>query len=158
MPSLSLRALRRRAKQSLTLRACRRAVKDCFVASLLATTRRGPNSLPPPAAGPAATGPPAPRGGRAVIERLQEVAVAPLRLRRRDAQERDHLLLEVAPVDADRAGTQLPAVADQVVVLGARRAGVGLDLYHFPCSQFFIHLLHQFPPAPLFVPGEKREV
>src|SRR3972149_416426 len=156
MPSLSLRALRRRAKQSLTLRACRRAVKDCFVASLLATTRRGPNSLPPPAAGPAATGPPAPRAAarpssgrrrssssgrrwprgcrarppaaarRAVIERLQEVAVAPLRLRRRDAQERDHLLLEVAPVDADRAGTQLPAVADPVVVLGARRAGGGL--------------------------------
>src|SRR3990172_10588232 len=62
----------------------------------------------------------------AVLERLQHVAEAPLRLLRPDAQHAEHLLLYLPPVYTYRAAEQLPAVAHQVVGVGANAAGIAV--------------------------------
>src|SRR3972149_1857944 len=65
-------------------------------------------------------------GRSAVLERLQHVAEAPLRLLRPDSQHGEHLLLDLPPVCTYGAAEQLPAVAHQVVSVGAHAAGVAV--------------------------------
>src|SRR3972149_4264988 len=65
-------------------------------------------------------------GRSAVLERLQHMAKAPLRLLQSDAQHGEHLLLDLPPVYTYRPAEQLPAVAHQVVGVGAHTAGVAV--------------------------------
>src|SRR5207249_8380504 len=60
-------------------------------------------------------------------QRVEEPAELRLRLVIRHAHRPEHALLDLLPVDPDRAGAQLPAVPDQVVVLAERRTGIPLD-------------------------------
>src|SRR3972149_2419501 len=62
----------------------------------------------------------------AVLERLQHVAKAPLRLLRPDAQHGEPLPRPPPPVYTYRPAEQLPAVAHQVVGVGAHTAGVAV--------------------------------
>src|SRR3990170_7700006 len=65
-------------------------------------------------------------GRSAVLERLQHVAEAPLRLLRPDAQHAEHLLLDLPPVYTYRAAEQLPPVAHQVVGVGVDAARIAV--------------------------------
>ena len=64
---------------------------------------------------------------RAVAERVEQEAELLLRLVLGQAHHREHPLLHVAAVDTDRPAADLVAVADDVVGVGQRRAGVGVE-------------------------------
>src|SRR3990170_6012597 len=65
-------------------------------------------------------------GRSAILERLQHMAEAPLRLLRPDAQQGEHLFLDLPPVYTYRPAEQLPAVAHEVVGVGAHTGGVAV--------------------------------
>src|SRR3972149_10975756 len=62
----------------------------------------------------------------AVLERLQHVAKATPRLLRPDAQQGEHLLLDLPPGYTYRPAKQLPPVTHQLVGVGAGTAGVAV--------------------------------
>ena len=68
-----------------------------------------------------------PCGRRAVGEGLEQEAELLLRVLLRQAHHPEDPLLHVAAVDTDRPAADLVAVADDVVGVGERRAGVGVE-------------------------------
>src|SRR6185503_14367446 len=64
---------------------------------------------------------------RAHLERLEEPAELRLRFLVGHPHGAEDAFLNLLAVDPDRAGAELPAVPDQVVVLAERRAGIRLD-------------------------------
>ena len=63
----------------------------------------------------------------AELEGVEQEAELLLRLVLADAHDLEHALLHVAAVDTDRPAADLVAVADDVVGVGERRAGVGVE-------------------------------
>src|SRR5918912_1251388 len=66
-------------------------------------------------------------GRRPELERLEQVAEHLPGALVAHADDAEDLLLDLAPVDSDRAARDLVAVADRVVLLGARDPGVGVE-------------------------------
>ena len=64
---------------------------------------------------------------RAVVERVQQEAEPLLRLLLRQPHDGEHPLLDVPAVDTDRAAADLIAVADDVVGVSERRAGIAVE-------------------------------
>ena len=65
---------------------------------------------------------------RAHLQRVEQEAELVLLLLLAHAHDAEHGLLHLDVVDPDRAGAELPAVPDQVVVLTAHVLGIRLDL------------------------------
>ena len=68
--------------------------------------------------------------GRSVLEGVHQEAEALLRLLGREAQQFEHLLLQLRVVDTDRTAADLRAVADEVVGVGAHAARVAVEVLH----------------------------
>ena len=95
---------------------------------------------------------------RTVLERLQHVPELALCLLRANAEQAEHLLLHLAAVDTDAAAEQLPAVADEVVGVGANPAGVGVherDVLDVRRGEWVVRRL---PAALGLTPFEERVV
>ena len=95
---------------------------------------------------------------RAHLQRLEQEAELRLLLVRRDPHRPEDRLLELGVVDPDRAGAELPAVPDQVVVLAERGARVGLDLVLVTGHGRGERMMEERPVAGVLVPLEEREV
>ena len=91
---------------------------------------------------------------RAVGERLQQEAEALLRLLGFDAERLEDLLLDVGPVDSDRAATQLPAVEDDVIGARAPAAGIAVEV----AAGRGERVVQRVPASLRLVPLEHREV
>ena len=96
--------------------------------------------------------------GRAVLESVHQEAEALLRLVGREAQQFEHLLLQLRVVDTDRTAADLRAVADEVVGVGTHAARVAveeLDVLEFGRGE---GVVHGVVTLRLVVPLEQREV
>ena len=91
-------------------------------------------------------------------QHLEEEAEAPFDfviVKPHDAEDR---LLEIAVVDPDRAGPQLPPVPDEIVGLADCLARVGLDQMLVARRDAGERVVAERPPPGVFVPLEEREV
>ena len=96
--------------------------------------------------------------GRSVLEGVHQEAEALLRLLGREAQQFEHLLLQLRVVDTDRTAADLRAVADEVVGVGPHATGVAVQvLYVFELGRGE-RMVHGVVTLGLVVPLEQREV
>src|SRR5687767_15868628 len=68
-------------------------------------------------------------GRGAVVEGIQQEPKSLLRLLLRQPHHREDALLDVSPMDTDRAASDFVAVADDVVGPGERRARIGVEVF-----------------------------
>src|SRR3954468_3068469 len=91
------------------------------------------------------------------LQRLEEPAELGLRLLVRHAHRAKDTLLNLLPVNPDRAGAELPAVPDQVVMLAERRTWVAFDQVVVPVDRTRERVVHERPVARVVVAQEERE-
>ena len=96
--------------------------------------------------------------GRAVLEGVHQEAEALLRLLGREAQQFEHLLLQLRVVDTDRTAADLRAVADEVVGVGAHAARVAVEVLHILELGRGEGVVHGVVTLRFVVPLEQREV
>ncbi len=96
--------------------------------------------------------------GRAELEGFQHVPELALGFLFTDAEQAEDLALDVAPVDTDRAGGHLVAVADHIV--GIRKDGgrVGLEAVQVLQTRHGEHVMGGIPFLVFLVPFEHGEI